>query len=171
VLAEPAALLLLVTKTLGNGKPLERFFEFTLMCRNDARQRWRKLGTHRHFAFAFVGKVKKLRDNLRPAFFRVEFRRLQHGSIPLDEAVSTRHFPPAVEDVIASGAILWKKITEAWKRLHALLKVENYFRGVRLFYLIRRQANESGRFGKASLPDADQDSHCLRRQRNEGAVE
>ena len=69
MLAQPAALLFLVTKTLRDGKPLERFLEFAVVRGDDARQRRRQLRSHRHFAFAFVGEIEKLADDFRPAFF------------------------------------------------------------------------------------------------------
>jgi hypothetical protein len=118
MLAQPAALLLLVTKTLRDRKPLERFFEFAVMRGDDARQRRCKLGAHCHFAVAFIGKIKKLADNFGSAFFCVERGRLQHRTIPFHKAVAPRDFAPALEDVIAHSAIDWKEVAEAGKRLH-----------------------------------------------------
>ena len=79
------------------------------MGRDDAGQGGGEFGPHRHLALAFVGEIEKLLDNFRPAFFRIQLRWLQHGSVPFDEAVSARDFPPAIEDVIANGAIVWRK--------------------------------------------------------------
>jgi len=123
-------------------KNIPRLVEaFAVMRGDNTRQSRRKLGAHRHFAVAFVDEIKKLCDNLRTAFFRVEIRRLQHGSVPFHEAVSSCDLPPALEDVIADGAVIWEEIAEAWERLHALFQVGIPFRGVRLSYLIRGRAN------------------------------
>src|SRR5437588_10748801 len=102
--AEPAALLFLITKTLRNRKPLQGLFEFTVMRRDHARQSRSELGAHRHLAFALIGEIEKLRDDLRAAFFCVELRRLQDRSIPFHETITARHFAPAIKDVIPRGA-------------------------------------------------------------------
>src|SRR5687768_12970871 len=110
--AQPAALLLFVTKTLRKGKPLERLLEFAVMRGDDARQRRRQLRAHRHFAVAFVGKIKKLADNFCSAFFCVERGWLQQRPVPFHKTVTARHFAPTLEDVVAHSAIVWKEITE-----------------------------------------------------------
>ena len=61
--AQPAALLLFVTKELADGEPFERLLEFAFVRGNHASKRRRKLRAHRHFAFALVGEIKKLIDN------------------------------------------------------------------------------------------------------------
>ena len=101
MLAQPAALLFFVAKTLRDGKPLERLLEFAVMRSDHARQRRRQLGAHRHLAFAFVGKIEKLADNFRAAFFRVERSRFQDRPIPFHKAIAPRDFAPTFEDVIA----------------------------------------------------------------------
>ena len=86
--AESAALLFLVAETLRDREPLERFFEFAIMRGHDPRQGRRELGPHRDFAFAFVGKIKKLPDDLRAAFFRVKLGRFQNRPFPFYKAVA-----------------------------------------------------------------------------------
>src|SRR5205807_7763502 len=90
MLAQPAALLFLVTETLRDGKSLQRFLEFPFMRRDDTRESGREFGTQRHFTFAFIGEIEKLRDDHRAAFFGVELRRFEDRSVPFDEAISAR---------------------------------------------------------------------------------
>ena len=116
--AEATALLLLVAETLRDRKPLERFFEFAVVCRDNARQRRRELRPHRYFAVAFVGEIEKLPDNFGAAFFCVEFGRLQDRPVPLDEAITTRHFPPFREDIVPDRAFVRQKIAKARQGLH-----------------------------------------------------
>ena len=116
--AQPAALLFLVTKTLWDGKPLQRLFEFALVRRDDARQRWRQFRPQRDFAFAFVGKIEKLRDDFRAAFLSVKIGRLEDRAVPFDKPIAPRDFAPAVENVVSKRAIFGQKIAKAGKWLH-----------------------------------------------------
>src|SRR5438874_3731861 len=116
--AQPAALLFLVTKKLADGKPLERFFERAFVRSDHARQRRRQLGSHRHFAIAFVGKIEKLIDDFGTAFFALEIGWLEHGAVPFDETVAPSNLTPAREDVIPRRAIVGQKVSETWERLH-----------------------------------------------------
>jgi hypothetical protein len=118
MLAQPAALLLFVTKKLTDGKPLERFFERTLVSGDGARECRRQFGTHRNFAFAFVGEIEKLIDNFGAAFFSIKIGWLKDRSVPFHEPVSPRDVAPAGEDVISRGAIVGQEISETWERLH-----------------------------------------------------
>src|SRR5688500_2186673 len=128
MIAQPAALLFFIAQTLRDGKPLERFLESAVMRGHHAGQCRRELRTHRYFAIAFVGKIKKLTDNFRAAFFRVDRRRIPDRTIPSHNTVTARHFAPTIENVIAGGEISWKKIAEAGKRLHRIyLKNEMRF--------------------------------------------
>ena len=107
--AQPAALLFLVTKTLWDGKPLQRLFEFALVRRDDARQCWRHFRPQRDFAFAFVGKIEKLRDDFRAAFLSVKIGRLEDRAIPFDKPIAPRRFAPSRENVVSKRTISGKK--------------------------------------------------------------
>ena len=104
--AQPAALLFFVTKELTDGKPLERLFECALVRGNNARQRWRQLWPHRHFAIAFVGEIEKLIDNFRAAFLAVEIGRLEQWAVPFDKTVTARNLAPEREDVVPRRAVV-----------------------------------------------------------------
>ena len=67
--AQPAALLFLVAETLGDGEPFQRLAEGALVRRDDPGKRRSQLRSERDFAPAFVGEIKKLRDDFRPALF------------------------------------------------------------------------------------------------------
>ena len=86
--------------------------------RDHARESRRQLRPQRDFALAFVGKIKKLRHDLRAAFFCEKLRRLEHRAVPFDEAVAPRDFAPLREDIISHGAIARQKITKTGERLH-----------------------------------------------------
>ena len=88
--AQPAALLFFVTKTLRDGKPLQRLFEFALVRRDHARQRRRHFRPQRDFAFAFVGEIEKLRDDFRAAFLSVKIGRLEDRAVPFDKPIAPR---------------------------------------------------------------------------------
>jgi len=118
MLAEPAALLFLVTKTLRDREPFQRFLEFAVVRRHDAGQRRRQLGPHRHFAFAFVGEIEELPDDLGTAFFRVKLRRFQDRSVPFHKSITARDFAPLGEDVTSARTIVRQKIAKSGKRLH-----------------------------------------------------
>ena len=143
VLAEPATLRTLVTKHLRQAKPFDRLFEFAVGRRDHAGERRSHLGPQGNGASAFIREVVELLHDFFAGFFLVEIQVFQQRPVVLDEAISVSHFTPAIEDVIAHGAILWGEITEAGERLHGLFQVGMPFRGVRLSYLIRRRANES----------------------------
>ena len=81
-----------------------------------------EFGAHRHLAFALIGEIEKLCDDLCAAFFCVELHRFEDGSIPFDETVTARHVAPAIKDVIPRGAILRQKITETRERLHGIIR-------------------------------------------------
>src|SRR5205823_3064615 len=116
--SKAAALLFFVAETLRDGKPLERFFEFAVMRRDDPGEGGRQLGPQRDFACALVGEVEQLTDDLRTAFFRVKLGRFQDGSVPFDKAVTARDFTPFREDVISHCALARQEITETGKWLH-----------------------------------------------------
>jgi hypothetical protein len=124
--AQPAALLLLITKALRDGEPFKRLLEFAVVRSHHPSQRRGQLGAHRHFALAFIGKIKKLADNFRPAFFCVERSWLEQRPIPFYKTVTARHFAPAREDIIADGAISGKEIAKAGERLHWFYSKENW---------------------------------------------
>src|SRR5690242_10416728 len=106
MLAQSAALLFFVPEKLADGEPFERFLEFALMSRNDARKRWRQLGPQRHFALAFIGEIKKLIDNLRAALFFVKLGGLQNRAFPFHKAIAARDLAPAREYVIALRTVI-----------------------------------------------------------------
>ncbi len=116
--AQPSALLFFVTEKLTDGKPLERLFELALVRRDHAGQRGRELGTHRHFALAFVGEIEKLRDNFRTALFLIKVGRLKNWPIPFDKTAATGHFAPARKNVITRRAIARQEITKTGQCLH-----------------------------------------------------
>ncbi len=113
MLAQAAALLLFVAKKSANGKPFQRLFEFALVRGNYASQRWRELGTHRHFALAFVGEVKELVNNFGAALFFIQFSWLEYWTVPFDKTITARHFAPFREDVIPRRAILGQEVAKA----------------------------------------------------------
>src|SRR5262245_33651066 len=110
--AQSSPLLFFVTEKLTSGEPFERFLEFALVRGDHASQRRRELGTHGHFAFAFISKVEKLIDDFRAALFLVQLGRFQHRAVPFNEAVTPRNFAPASKDVIARRALVRKKIAK-----------------------------------------------------------
>ncbi len=98
-----AALLFFVAKTLRDREPFERFLEFAVVRRHDARERRRELGPHRDFALAFVGEIEKLAHDLRAAFLCVKLGRLENRPVPFHETVAARDFAPFREDVISAA--------------------------------------------------------------------
>ena len=116
--AQPAALLLFVAETLGDREPFQRLPERALVRRNDPGERWRQFGPERHFAAAFVGEIKKLGDNFRPAFFLQKLGRLEDGAIPFDEAVAPADFAPVREKRVSESAFFGQEISESRQGLH-----------------------------------------------------
>src|SRR5207244_5347211 len=116
--AQATALLFFVTKELADGKPLERFLERAFVGRDHARQCRRQLRPHRDFAIAFVSEIEKLIDNFGAAFFAIEIGRLEDGAVPFDKTVAARNFAPTGEDVVPRRAVVRRKISESWERLH-----------------------------------------------------
>ena len=110
--AQPAALLFFVAEKLADGKPFERFLEFTLVRGNHAGEGGRELGTQRDFAFAFVGEIEKLIDNFCAALFFVELCRFEDGTVPFHETVAAGDFAPAREDVITHRTVIGQEIAK-----------------------------------------------------------
>src|SRR5215813_13433767 len=121
--AQTTALLFLVAKTLRYREPLQGFAKFPFVGGNNAGQTRSQLGSHRDFAFAFVGEIEELCDNFGTAFLPVEIGRLENGTVPFGEAVAAADFTPASEDGVSKGAILGKKVSETRKWLHQLMMV------------------------------------------------
>src|SRR5438094_5284805 len=96
--AQPAALLFFVAKELTDRKPFEWFAELALVCRDDAREGRGELRPECHFALAFIGEIKKLRDDFGAALFLVKVGRLKNRPVPFDETVATTDFAPASEN-------------------------------------------------------------------------
>src|SRR2546423_10309738 len=122
MLAKPAALLFLVAKTLRDREPFQRLLEFAIVRRHDARKRRRELRAHRDFAFAFIGEIEELPDDLGTALFRVKLRRSQDRSVPFHKTVTARDLAPFAEDVIPPRAISRQEITETRERLHQKMR-------------------------------------------------
>src|SRR6516164_1343478 len=112
MLAQSPALLFFVPEELADGEPFERFLELALVRGDDASKRGRELRAQRHFAVAFVGEIKELIDNFCAALFFVELCGFEQRPFPFDKTVTTSHFPPAREHVIAPGAVLRKEIAK-----------------------------------------------------------
>ena len=58
--AQAAALLFFIAEKLADGEPFERFLEFTLMRRDHAGERRRKLRAQRNFAVT-LGELKTVK--------------------------------------------------------------------------------------------------------------
>src|SRR4029077_10384267 len=71
MLSEATALLFFVPEELPDGKPFEGFLEFAFVRSDYSSKRRREFWPQRDFAFAFVGKIKKLIDNFSAALFLV----------------------------------------------------------------------------------------------------
>src|SRR5260370_38980956 len=110
--AQAPALLFFVAKKSADGKPFEGFLEFALVRGYHASERGRKLRTQRHFAPAFVDKIKELIDDFIAALFFVQLSWLEERAIPFDEAIAPSHFAPARENVIARRAIVGQEIAK-----------------------------------------------------------
>src|SRR4030095_9022294 len=104
--AQPAALLLLVSKKLSDREPFEWFLEFAFVGRDHTSQRARKFRTQRDFACAFVCEIEKLLDNFRAAFLLVQLGRLQRRPFPFDETVAAGNLTPAGGE----GNFLWRAL-------------------------------------------------------------
>src|SRR5262249_32658077 len=110
--AQPAALLLLVSKKLSDREPFEWFLEFAFVRRNHTSKRRREFRTQRDFAFAFVSEIEELLYNFRTAFLLVQLGRFKWRTFPFDEAVPAGNLTPACEDVISRRALMGQEITE-----------------------------------------------------------
>src|SRR6476619_2621838 len=91
------------------------------MGRHHPGQSWGQFGTERDLAFAFVGEIEELGDDLGTAFFLVKLGRFENRSVPFDESVAAADFAPARENHVPGGAIFWKEISKAGKWLHGRL--------------------------------------------------
>src|ERR1700741_4462738 len=118
MLAQSAALLFFVPEKLTDGEPFERFLEFALVRRDHASKRGRELRAQRNFTVALVREIKKLIDNFCAALFLVKLGGFERRPFQFAKTVTTSHFPPPREDVIAPGAILGKEVAKTGKRLH-----------------------------------------------------
>ena len=106
VFAQAAALLLFVAKKPADGEPFQGLLEFAFVGGNHASQRRRELGTHRHFALAFVGEIKKLVNDFGAALFFIQFSGFEDRAIPFHKAITLGNFAPAREDVVTRCAVL-----------------------------------------------------------------
>ena len=103
-----------VPEKLADGEPFERLLEFAFVGGDNASKRGCKLGPHRHFTFALVGKIEKLIDDFCAALFLVELGRFEDRAVPFYKAVAPGDFAPARKDVIAHGAAVGQEIAKTW---------------------------------------------------------
>ncbi len=116
--AQPPALLFFVAEKLADGEPFEWFFEFALVRRDHARERWRQLRAQGDFALTFVGEIEKLPHNFVTTLFFIQLGGFERRAFPLYKSVAAGHSAPARKDIIALRTILGQEIAEAGKRLH-----------------------------------------------------
>ena len=113
MLAQAAALLLLVAEQLRDGEPLDRLLVVAMMRPDHAGQRGRHLGPQRHRAVALVHEVEKLTDDFIAGFLRVKFERFQRRAVVLAKPIAPRHVAPLIKDIAANGECFGIKVAKA----------------------------------------------------------
>ena len=121
-LTQAAFLRLFVAETGADFKPLERLGVFALVSSGNAPQRGGELRAHGDIALALVLEAEKLGGQLAAGFLEVELGGFDRGGFPFHKAVTVRHTPPRVEQIVAEGAFLRGKIAESGQRLEACVR-------------------------------------------------
>src|SRR6478672_5231997 len=111
--SEPALLLALVAKELGNGEPANGLAHRIRFRGDHPGESGSHLGSEGHVAVALVFEVVELPDDFVAALSGIELERFQRWTIVLDESVSPRHITPDGHEVVADGELLGIKVAKS----------------------------------------------------------
>src|SRR6516225_8796781 len=128
MLPQPALLLALVSKELGQCKPFDGLFITAFMGGDHTRQARSHFGSQRDLPLPLVFEVIELPDDFIAAFSGEELQRFQGWAVVLTKAVTAGDPTPGVKDVLARVATphiglrqrFGIKVTKAWQTFHKI---------------------------------------------------